>query len=107
MNEKNPTSLTVDQYVSIFPTEIQILLDQVRAAIKEAAPEAEEVISYQMPAYKYHGMLAYFAANKNHIGFYPTASPIIAFKRELVGFKCSKGAIQFSLNQALSLDLIK
>lgn len=69
MNEKNPTSLTVDQYVSIFPTEIQILLDQIRAAIKEAAPEAEEVISYQMPAYKYHGMLAYFAANKNHIGF--------------------------------------
>ncbi|HBO74444.1 MAG TPA: hypothetical protein DD653_07110, partial [Marinilabiliales bacterium] len=61
----------VDTYISAFPPEVQALLEQVRATIKQNAPDAEEIISYQMPTYVYHGNLVYFAGYKNHIGFYP------------------------------------
>lgn len=107
MKEILPKPVTVDQYISFFSPETQFLLQQLRATIIEAAPEAEELISYQMPAYKYHGMLVYFAANKNHIGFYPTSTPIIAFKKELAGFECSKGAIRLPFDQPLPLGLIR
>ncbi|NOU47797.1 MAG: hypothetical protein HOO86_12145 [Bacteroidales bacterium] len=107
MKELLPKPVNVDQYISFFPSETQFLLQQLRATIIEAAPEAEELISYQMPAYKYNGMLVYFAANKNHIGFYPTSTPVIAFKEELAGFECSKGAIRLPLDQPLPLGLIR
>lgn len=98
----------VEEYVSIFPEEIRELLQSIRTAIKEAAPEAEEVISYNMPAYKYYGILVYFAAYKNHIGFYPGSSLINeVFKKDLVKYKTSKGTIQFPLDQQLPLKLIK
>jgi uncharacterized protein YdhG (YjbR/CyaY superfamily) len=96
----------VDEYISMFPDNIQELLKEMRAAIKEAAPEAEEVISYQMPAYKFHGMLIYFAAFKNHIGLYPRVSGIETFKDELSVYKGAKGSVQFPLNKPLPLDLI-
>ena len=72
----------------------------------KAAPDAEEVISYQMPAYKYYGMLVYFAAYENHIGFYPTASGIETFKKELSIFKGAKGSVQFPLDKPLPFRLI-
>jgi uncharacterized protein YdhG (YjbR/CyaY superfamily) len=98
----------VEEYLSIFPEEIRELLLSIRTAIKEAAPEAEEVISYNMPAYKYYGILVYFAAYKNHIGFYPGSSLINqVFKKDLVKYKTSKGTIQFPLDQQLPLKLIK
>lgn len=98
----------VEEYVSIFPEEIRELLQSIRTAIKEAAPEAEEVISYNMPAYKYYGILVYFAAYKNHIGFYPGSSLITeVFKKDLVKYKTSKGTIQFPPDQQLPLKLIK
>ena len=100
------TPKDVDSYIAGFPPSTQKLLKQLRACIKKAAPKAEELISYQMPAYKYHGVLVYFGGYNNHIGFYPTASGIENFKKELVGFKSSKGAVQFSLDQPLPIPLI-
>jgi uncharacterized protein YdhG (YjbR/CyaY superfamily) len=98
---------TIDEYIATFPPDSQILLCQLRAAIHEAAPQAEETISYQMPAFKQNGVLVYFAAFKNHIGFFPTAAGIEAFKDKLSAYKTSKGTIQFPLDKPLPLDLIK
>ncbi len=100
------TFKNVDEYISDFPEEVKKLLQQMRDAIIKAAPGAEEVISYQMPAYKYSGILVYFGAFKNHIGFYPTASGIEAFENELSTYKSSKGAVQFPLDKPLPLSLI-
>ncbi len=97
---------TVDEYFACFPNEIQLLLQSLRATIKKAAPQAEEVISYQMPAYKYHAMLVFFAAFKNHIGFYATATGHAAFKKELSVYKEGKGSVQFPLDKPLPLSLI-
>lgn len=96
----------VDSYISEFPKPVQEMLETLRTVIRKAAPKAEEVISYQMPAYKLDGMLVYFAAYKQHIGFYPMASPIEVFKKDLSPYKTSKGAIQFPLNKALPKSLI-
>jgi len=96
----------IDEYIAGFPLEVQELLEQVRHAIKNVAPRAEEVISYGMPAFKLNGILVWFAAYKNHIGFYPHSSGIEVFKRELSKYKTSKGAIQFSMDKPLPLELI-
>ncbi len=96
----------IDKYIAGFPEETQYLLDEIRAAIKKAAPEAEEVISYQMPAYKYQGMLVFFAGYKNHIGFYPGAGGIEAFKKEIAAYKNAKGSVQFPLDKPLPVKLI-
>ena len=85
-------------------SEVQILLNQIRQTIKKAAPEAEEVISYNMPAFKYHGMLVYFAAYKNHIGFYATPTGHSEFKEKLAVYKQDKGSVQFPLTKPLSSD---
>lgn len=96
----------IDDYIASFPREIQTLLEQVRSTIRKSAPDAEEVISYQMPAFKLNGMLVYFAAFKNHIGFYPTSSGISHFKNEISIYKNSKGAVQFPFDKPLPLELI-
>ncbi|MBE0653033.1 MAG: DUF1801 domain-containing protein [Bacteroidales bacterium] len=102
------TSVTsIDEYIRSFPPEIHRLLEQIRDTIKQAAPEAEEVINYAMPTFKLNGNLVHFAAYKNHIGFYPTPSGIEAFKEKLSVYKSSKGAVQFPLDKPLPLDLIK
>lgn len=98
---------SIDEYIAAFSPDIQTRLQQLRIAVHEAAPEAEETISYQMPAFRQNGVLVYFAAFKNHIGFFPTAAGIEAFKDKLSTYKTSKGTIQFPLNQPLPLDLIK
>ena len=96
-----------DQYIALFPTAIQERLAILRKAIQEAAPEAQEVISYGMPAYKQQGVLVYFAGYKNHIGFYPTGSGVSTFVEELTNYQCSKGTIQFQHDQAIPVELIK
>jgi uncharacterized protein YdhG (YjbR/CyaY superfamily) len=96
----------IDDYIAGFPEPTGKLLLQLRKIIRQAAPEAEEVISYQMPAFKQNGILVYYAAYKNHIGFYPTSSGIEAFKSELSPYLWSKGTIQFPLDQPLPADLI-
>lgn len=97
----------IDEYIASFPKNIQVILQEIRQAIHEAAPEAEETISYQMPAFKQNGTLVYFAAFKNHIGFFPTASGVDAFKDKLGGYKTSKGTIQFPLDKPTPLDLVR
>ena len=79
----------------------------MRSLILKIAPKAEEIISYGMPAYKYHGILVYFAAYKNHIGFYPTSSGIKAFENELTSYKHAKGSIQFPHDKPLPDKLIE
>ncbi len=73
------TSNEIDLYIETFPENVQVLLQELRAIIKKTAPNAEEIMSYKMPAYKQHGRLVYFAAYKNHIGFYPHTSPFYSF----------------------------
>ena len=102
---KQSTSV-VDQYIASFPKETQELLEQIRATIKQAAPQATETIGYGIPTYIQEGNLVHFAAYKNHIGFYPAPSGLQAFKAALASYKGSKGAVQFPLNQALPLDTI-
>ena len=96
----------IDDYLAQFPPPVQEKLEQLRKTIKNAAPNAEEVISYQMPAYRQHGILVYFAGYKHHIGFYPTPAGINAFKNELSVYKPAKGSVQFSLDKPLPLALI-
>lgn len=99
---------SIDEYIATFPTEIQKILEELRATIKAAAPGAEEKISYQMPAFTFHGNLVYFAAHKNHIGFYPGTfvSVLQAFNNEISSYVDGKGTLQFPLNEPLPMDLI-
>jgi uncharacterized protein YdhG (YjbR/CyaY superfamily) len=99
---------SVDKYISKYPKDIQGILHKLRHTIKEIAPQAEEKISYNMPAYKINGkILVYFAAFKGHMGFFPTPSAIVAFKKELRDYKTSKGTVQFPLNEPVPYDLIR
>lgn len=95
---------SIDEYIATFPENIQKILEALRATIKAAAPDAEEKISYQMPAFALKGNLVYFAVLKNHIGFYPTASGIQAFERELSLYEGSKGAVRFPIDKPLPLE---
>ena len=105
--ESNQVGYTsIDEYIALFPEEIQKILQELRSTIKTAAPGAEEKISYQMPAFTQKGILVYFAAWKNHIGFYPTSSGTQAFKQELSVYKSSKGSVKFAIDKPLPLDLI-
>ena len=97
----------IDEYHASQPAEIQLLLAQLREAIRQAAPMAAETISYGMPAFRLDKVLVYYAVNKGHIGFYPTPGPIVHFKKELEPYNTSKGAIQFPLDKPLPLALIK
>ncbi|MEO8414238.1 MAG: DUF1801 domain-containing protein [Ginsengibacter sp.] len=103
---KNIAAGNTDDYIAGFPKDIQQTLQEIRATIKKAAPKGEEVISYSMPAYKLNGILVWYAANKSHIGLYPTPGPIKFFKDDLAGYKTSKGAIQFPIDKPMPLDLI-
>jgi uncharacterized protein YdhG (YjbR/CyaY superfamily) len=98
---------STDEYISNFPKEIQILLQEVRKTIKSAAPNANEGISYGMPAYKLNGKaLVYFAGYKNHVGFYATPTGHNEFTKELAKYKQGKGSVQFPINEPMPLDLI-
>ena len=97
---------SIGEYIALFPADIQAKLRQLRNAIKAAAPRAEERIGYQMPAFALNGPLVYFAAFKEHIGFFPTSSGVEAFRHELAGYETSKGTIKFPLGEPLPLALI-
>jgi len=99
---------TVDDYFYILPVTTKEKLQELRSIIRETCPDAVEVISYNMPAYKYHGILVYYAAQKNHIGFYPANSTLIdLFQEDLQEFETSKGTIRFPYNKPLPESLIK
>lgn len=98
---------STDEYISSFPVATQIILQEVRKTIKSAAPNADESISYGMPAYKLNGKaLVYFAGYKNHIGFYATPTGHSEFTEELAKYKQGKGSVQFPINEPMPLDLI-
>ena len=98
---------TVDEYIATFPKNVQSILQELRQVIRDSAPEAAEAISYQMPAFKLNGNLVYFAAWENHIGFYPTASGIEAFKKELSNYEVTKGTVKFPINEPIPFDLVR
>lgn len=103
----NDTAKNIDGYIAGFPEHVQTILEQVRATIKKAALEAEETISYGMPAFKLNGKpLVYFAGYKNHIGFYATPTGQAKFEKELSHNKQGKGSVQFPLDEAMPLNLI-
>ncbi len=104
--EKHQSFETIDQYFSSHTEESRTGLEKIRQVIKKAAPGAEEVISYQMPAFKFHGMLIWCAAYKNHYGLYPGSKVIAHFKDKLAKYKCSKGTIQFPLDEPIPVKLI-
>jgi uncharacterized protein YdhG (YjbR/CyaY superfamily) len=98
---------TIDEYIASFPENVQHTLRELRSAITEPAPNAEETISYGMPTFKLNGVLVHFAAHKNHIGFYPTSSGIRAFKEKLSMYKQSKGTVQFPIDGPIPFDIVK
>ncbi|MBM3291874.1 hypothetical protein FJY84_04270, partial [Candidatus Bathyarchaeota archaeon] len=98
---------TVDEFIALYPKNIQDLLEQIRLVIKKAAPEAEETIRYGIPTYRLNGNLVHFSAYKKHIGFYPAPSAIEAFKEELSNYETSKGAIKFPIDKPIPFELIK
>lgn len=105
MQQKGKFS-NVDEYIALYPPAIQKGLNLIRKTIRKAAPEAEETISYNMPAYKLNGMLVFFAAMKNHYGFYPTASPMKVFREKLMPYETSKGAIRFPMDEPIPIRLV-
>ncbi|GJM80667.1 DUF1801 domain-containing protein [Paenibacillus timonensis] len=108
MEANKPPFATIDEYIAQVPPEIQDRLQQIRKVVREAAPDAVEKISYQMPTFETDGRnLVHFAAFKNHIGFYPTPSGTEEFAEELSVYKGGKGSVQFPLDQPLPLDLIR
>ena len=98
---------TVDDYLAALPDDARATLEKLRKVIKAAAPKATEVISYQMPMYKHHGMLVGFAAFKDHCSFFPGAKPIATHKAELKAYETSKGTIRFPIGKPLPAALVK
>ena len=96
----------IDEYIAGFPKDVQKLLEKMRLTIRNAAPDAEEAIKYQIPTFVLNGNLVHFAAFKNHIGFYPAPRGIEAFKEELTGYEGAKGTVRFPFDKPIPFDLI-
>jgi uncharacterized protein YdhG (YjbR/CyaY superfamily) len=108
MQKQKKTATTITEYIKLSPPAVQTLLKQMRSTIQSAAPQAEEYISYKMPAYKYKGKpLVYFAAYTHHIGFYATPTGHKKFEKEFSNYKTGKGSVQFPITHPLPLSLIK
>lgn len=98
---------TIDEYIAGFPPAVREILQKVRETVRQAAPDAEEKISYQMPTFALHGNLVHFAAFKHHLGFYPTPTGTAHFQKELAAYKGAKGSVQFPLDQPIPYALIR
>ena len=97
----------IDDYISQFPADVQAVLQEVRETIRRAAPDAEETISYQMPAFRQNGILVYFAAWKKHIGLYPPIVGDKALEKAVARYAGPKGNLQFPLDEPMPFDLIE
>lgn len=106
MKDSKDSANSIDEYIAAFPDEIQEILQKIRQVIHDAAPEAKEAISYQMPTFKLNGNLVHFAAFKDHIGFFPTPSGVEAYP-ELMLYKTGKGTLQFPLDEPVPYELIR
>jgi uncharacterized protein YdhG (YjbR/CyaY superfamily) len=107
MTHRTQPPKDIDDYIGSFPADVAAVLENVRATIRRAAPEAKETISYQMPAFKQHGILVYFAAWKNHIGLYPPVSGDKALEESLARYAGPKGNLQFPLDEPIPYTLIE
>jgi uncharacterized protein YdhG (YjbR/CyaY superfamily) len=109
MERKKGKPATIDEYIAQFPEDVQQLLDKIRSVIKEAAPEAVEKISYQMPGYYLNGGLVWFGAYQQHIGFYPWTSEMEAAIEGLSAYrgKGTKGSVHFPLDEPMPYELIR
>jgi uncharacterized protein YdhG (YjbR/CyaY superfamily) len=107
MKPKETTPDSIDAYIAGFPKEVQVILEKIRGIVREAAPEAQEAIKYQIPTFVLNGNLVHFAAFQNHIGFYPTPSGIEQFKDALSAYHSAKGSVQFPLDSPIPYTLIK
>ena len=103
---KNRALADIDEYIEDFPANVQKILQRIRKTIQKAAPDATEVISYQMPAFKLNRVLVYFAGYQNHISLYPAPRGAAEFKKELAEYAGGKGTVQFPLDQPVPYDLI-
>lgn len=104
MNKTPPK--TIDEYIALFPKDVQAILEKIRATIKKSAPTAQETINYQIPTFTINGNLVHFAAFKSHIGFYPTPSGVEKFKEELSIYEGAKGSVKFPLDKPIPYTLI-
>lgn len=103
---KAKAAKNIDEYIADFPDDVQASMEKVRAAIRKAAPRADEAIKYQIPTFVLNGNLIHFAGYKNHIGLYPGSRAIEEFKDELSGYTTSKGTVQFPLDKPVPVGLI-
>jgi uncharacterized protein YdhG (YjbR/CyaY superfamily) len=97
----------IDQYIGAFSPEVQAVLERIRSTIRKAAPGAQETISYRIPAFTLKGTLVYFAAFKNHIGFYPPVKGDAKLKEVLSRYAGEKGNLRFPLDQPIPYGLIE
>lgn len=104
---KPPRPKDIDDYISKFPADVQAVLRKVRETIRHAAPDAKEVISYMMPAFRQHGILVYFAAWEKHIGMYPPISGNKTLEKAIARYAGPKGNLQFPLDEPIPCDLIE
>lgn len=104
--KKRTTATNISEYVALYPPGVQALLEKIRATIRKAAPQAIERISYQIPTFSQCGNLVHFAAYEHHIGFYPGASAVKHFKKEIAAYDSAKGSVQFPLNRPVPFGLI-
>jgi uncharacterized protein YdhG (YjbR/CyaY superfamily) len=107
METDRAPAINHDQYIAAFPPTVQAILEQVRSTIRRAAPDAQEVISYRMPAFKQRGILLYFAAFKHHIGLYPPVSGDAAIEKEIAPYAGEKGNLRFPLDEPIPYGLIE
>lgn len=99
---------TIDEFIANYPDDTQVILQKIRQTIQDVSPDAKEKISYGIPTFTLNGKnLVHFSAYAKHIGFYPGSAPIKEFKKELSGYKTSKGTVQFPLNKPIPYDLIQ
>jgi uncharacterized protein YdhG (YjbR/CyaY superfamily) len=106
MKTKRMPPRNVDEYIDGFSPEVRSILEKIRATIREAAPDAEEIIGYRIPAFTLKGNLVYFVAFKNHIGFYPPVKGDETLERKVVRYAGEKGNLKFPLDQPIPYDLI-
>ncbi len=104
--DRNPPA-TVDAYISVFAPEVQAILQRIRAVVRGAAPDAQETISYRMPAFKGNGVLLYFAAFKSHIGLYPPIRGDARLEKAVAPYAGEKGNLRFRLDEPIPYDLIE
>jgi len=107
MAARRQTPKNIDEYIARFPPEVQVLLERIRATVRKAAPGAQEVISYQIPAFTLNGALVYFAAFKNHIGFYPPVRGNASLERAISPYAGEKGNLRFPLDHPIPYHLIE